>query len=215
MDVPVGPTAKIRSPDEAARLTHLLCEVGRAIGLVVRPVMTQGTQPIGRGIGPALEARDALAVLGRAPAAPADLRDRALLLAGQLLELGGAAAVGAGEALARAILDDGRAERKFEAICEAQGGRRTPPTAAFSRPVPARKDGQVTRIDNRRLARVAKLAGAPQDPEAGLELAVRLGDTVRRGDPLYTVHASAMGELEYGLAYATATADIITVMEPA
>jgi len=214
MDVPVGPTAKIRSPEDAVRLTALLCEVGRAIGLTVRPVLTQGTQPVGRGIGPALEARDALAVLQRAPHAPVDLRDRALLLAGELLELGGASRSGAGAALARAILDDGRAERKFEAICEAQGGRRTPPLAAFSRAVPSPKDGEVTRIDNRRLARVAKLAGAPRDPKAGLELTVRLGDTVRRGDPLYTVYASAMGELEYGLAYATSAPDIITLAEP-
>ncbi|HET7469775.1 MAG TPA: thymidine phosphorylase family protein [Gemmatimonadales bacterium] len=215
MDVPVGPTAKIRSAEEAEQLARLLRDVGQAIGLTVRPVLTQGTQPIGRGIGPALEARDALAVLQRAPSAPADLRERALLLAGYLLELGGAVPAGGGGALAQAILDDGRAERKFEAICEAQGGRRTPPTAAFNRVVPSRTDGRVTVIDNRRLARVAKLAGAPHDPAAGLELAVRLGDLVRRGDPLFTVHASALGELEYGLAYATSTPDIVTVVDPA
>jgi len=215
MDVPVGPTAKIRSVEEAERLAQLLCDVGQAIGVTVRPVLTQGTQPIGRGIGPALEARDALAVLHRAPSAPADLRDRALLLAGHLLELGGAASAGGGGALAQAVLDDGRAERKFEAICEAQGGRRTPPTSAFSRAVPSRKDGRVIAIDNRRLARVAKLAGAPHDPAAGLELAVRLGDPVQRGDSLFTVHASALGELEYGLAYATSTPDIVTVADRA
>jgi thymidine phosphorylase len=214
MDVPVGPTAKIRGAEEAAGLARLLGEVGRAIGLTVRPVLTQGIQPIGRGIGPALEARDALAVLQRDPSGPADLRDRSLLLAGHLLELGGAVPPGAGEALAREILDDGRAERKFEAICEAQGGRRTPPTAAFGRAVPARKDGRVTAIDNRRLARVAKLAGAPHDPAAGLELAVRLGDPVHRGDPLFTVYASALGELDYGLAYATSTPGIVTVADP-
>jgi thymidine phosphorylase len=215
MDVPVGPTAKVRSAEDAERLAGLLREVGRAMGLTVRPVLTPGTQPIGRGIGPALEARDALAVLDRAPSAPADLRDRALLLAGHLLELGGTAADGRGESLARAILDDGRAQRKFEAICEAQGGRRTPPVAAYCRVVPSRRDGRVTGIDNRRLARLAKLSGAPHDPAAGLELAVRVGDAVRRGDPLYTVHATALGELEYGLAYAASAPDIVAVSDSA
>jgi thymidine phosphorylase len=81
--------------------------------------------------------------------------------------------------------------------------------------VPSHKDGRVSGIDNRRLARVAKLAGAPHDPAAGLDLAVRLGDTVRRGDPLFTVHASALGELEYGLAYATSAPDIVMVADPA
>jgi thymidine phosphorylase len=71
----------------------------------------------------------------------------------------------------------------------------------------------VTRIDNRRLGRVAKLAGAPRDPAAGLVLHVRLGDTVERGQPLFTVHAQAAGELDYALAYATAQGEIIAVGE--
>jgi thymidine phosphorylase len=211
IDVPVGPTAKIRSLAAAERLTTLLRTVGGAIGLEVLPVLTNGAQPIGRGIGPALEARDVLAVLEGAPEAPADLRERAVLLAGYLLELGGAAPTGSGQALARTILDDGRARRKLEAICEAQGGRRTPPTAPFTRPVTAERDGHVTGIDNRRLARVAKLAGAPGDPAAGLELLVRLGDPVVRGQPLFIVHADSTGELEYGLAYATTADPIVTV----
>ena len=211
IDVPVGSTAKIRTLAAADRLTILLRTVGAAIGLEVLPVLTNGGQPIGRGIGPALEARDALAVLAGGPEAPADLRERAVLLAGYLLELGGAAATGSGQALARTILDDGRARRKFEAICEAQGGRRTPPTAPFTRAVTAARGGQVVLIDNRRLARVAKLAGAPRDPAAGLELLVRLGDVVAPGQPLFTVHAGSTGELEYGLAYAGSGDPIVTL----
>ncbi len=215
IDVPVGPTAKIRSSEAAERLTSLLREVGRAVDLDVLPVLTEGDQPIGHGIGPALEARDALAVLEGAPSAPADLRERAVLLAGYLLELGGAAASGTGYALASTILDDGRARAKFEAICEAQGGRRIPPVAPHTRAVATDRPGRVTWVDNRRLARVAKLAGAPQDPAAGLELHVRLGDAVVRGQPLYTVHAASLGELEYALAYAGSAGDIIAVMDAA
>lgn len=211
LDVPVGPTAKIRSAGDAERLCGLLREVGQAVGLEVLPFLTEGTQPIGRGIGPALEARDALAVLEGAPTAPADLRARSLLLAGQLLEMGGAAPDGRGQALARAILEDGRACAKFQAICQAQGGRRTPPVAPFARPVAADRHGRVIGIDNRRMARLAKLAGAPGDPAAGLEVHARLGDPVARGQPLYTVHAESLGQLEYALAYAATTGDVIAV----
>jgi Thymidine phosphorylase len=175
--------------------------------------MTDGAQPVGRGLGPALEARDALAVLQGDPSAPADLRERALLLAGYVLELGGAVATGGGQALAREILQDGRAWAKFQAICEAQGGMRQPPSSAYSRPQGASRAGRVTRIDNRRLARVAKLAGAPRNPAAGLVLHVRLGETVEPGQPLFTVHAQAVGELDYALTYATAHGEIITVDE--
>jgi thymidine phosphorylase len=71
--------------------------------------------------------------------------------------------------------------------------------------------GRVTRIDNRRLARVAKLAGAPRDPAAGLVLQVRLGSLIAPGEPLFTVHAESTGALEYALRYATAYGDIITL----
>ena len=90
---------------------------------------------------------------------------------------------------------------------------REPPVASFTRPLAATHAGRVTRIDNRRLARVAKLAGAPRDPAAGLILHVRLGDTVKPGQPLFTVHAQAAGELDYALAYATAQDEIIAIGE--
>ncbi len=211
IDLPVGPTAKIRSVAEAERLSAHLRAVGEAVGLSVLPVMTDGRQPVGRGLGPALEARDALAVLQRDPGAPVDLRERALLLAGYVLELAGVVATGGGQALAREILQDGRAWEKFRAICRAQGGMREPPAAPFTRPVAAPRSGRVVRIDNRRLARVAKLAGAPRDPAAGLVLHVRLDEQVEIDQPLFTVHAQAAGELAYALTYATGHGEIITL----
>jgi thymidine phosphorylase len=200
LDMPVGPTAKIRSMHAARTLGHKLTEVGAAIGLKVRLHISDGRQPVGRGIGPALEARDVLAVLARSPDAPLDLRERALDLAGLLLELNGMP-TGSGRARAVGALDDGSAERKFESICDAQGGRREPPSASHTAPIPAPHDGTVTAVDNRLLSRLAKLAGAPRDPAAGLELHVHLGDKVAQGAPLMTLHADTSGELEYALHY--------------
>jgi thymidine phosphorylase len=177
-----------------------LTEVGAAIGLNVRLHISDGRQPVGRGIGPALEAHDVLAVLARSPAAPQDLRERALQLAGLLLELNGMPA-GSGRARAEVALDDGSAQRKFEAICDAQGGRRTPPSALRTATITATCAGTVSAVDNRLLSRLAKLAGAPRDPAAGLELHAHLGDRVERGEPLMTVHAETRGELQYALDY--------------
>ena len=211
IDMPVGPTAKVRSRDAARTLGALLTAVGRDLGLAVEVCEGDGSQPVGRGVGPALEARDVLAVLRRDASAPADLRARALVLAGRVLEAGGAAAAGTGTELARAIVDDGRALRKFEAICEAQGGMKTPPKAAHTHTVEAPRAGVVSAIDNRRLARAAKLAGAPAAKAAGLDFLVRLGEPVAAGQPLFTLHAESPGELEYALAYTRANDEIISI----
>lgn len=211
VDLPVGPTAKVRSPAAADRLTGLLVDVATALGLSLRVVRTDGRQPIGRGIGPALEARDVLAVLERRPSAPQDLRERAVLIAGSLLELCGASKLGAGIAYARTLLDDGSALAKFLAICDAQGGLRTPPVAAHSHVLTAATEGVITAFDNRRLARAAKLAGAPRAPAAGIEVHVRLGAIVSRGQPIVTLHAQSPGELRYALSYVQANLDIVEV----
>lgn len=111
--------------------------------------------------------------------------------------------------MARQVLDDGRASRKFEAICAAQGGLREPPIAPYRHEIPSAVDGFVTSIDNRRLARVAKLAGAPLDPAAGIELHVQLGTRVVAGESLFAVHAESPGELDYALEFLRRQPDVI------
>jgi thymidine phosphorylase len=209
IDIPVGPTAKIRSEAAANALAAHLVEVGRMLELDVEVAISDGTQPVGRGIGPALEARDVLAVLRNEPQAPADLRERALDLAGRILEHAGRAAPGHGAALARAVLDDGRAWRKFEAIALAQGGLREPVVARQCHVIEADAAGTVARIDNRRLARIAKLAGAPRTPGAGVDLFAAVGSRVEARQPLYAVHAESPGELAYALDYARRQAGVI------
>lgn len=211
LDLPVGPTAKVRTHEAGEALAARLAAVAAQFGVKTRCVLTDGTQPVGRGVGPALEARDVLAVLQQAADAPTDLRERACLLAGNALELAGAAGAGEGTALARAFLADGRAWAKFQRICEAQGGMRTPPTAPHLAVVAASRSGRVVQINNRQVAMLAKLAGAPERKAAGLSLAVRLGDEVAAGQPLLTVHAESDGELGYALDYAAGYPDLIDI----
>lgn len=211
IDIPVGETAKVRSTEAAVLLGKRLVDVGRAIGLHVHTVMSDGSQPVGRGIGPALEAWDVLAVLQGKSNAPSDLRERALRLAGMVMEFAPGVASGEGIHLAREILDDGRAWKKFQAICEAQGGLHEPPRAKYTHDVLAPHDGQIAAIDNRRLARIAKQAGAPHAKSAGLELHAPLNIAVKKGQPLFTVHAETPGELHYALDYVNAHPGIINI----
>lgn len=213
IDMPVGPTAKIRSEADADSLENSLLRTAKVLGLNTQVIRSDGRHPVGRGVGPALEARDVMAVLRGATDAPQDLKRRAIALAGALLELARIAPPGEGEAIALGALNDGRALRKFEAICEAQGGMRSPPTARHMRAVDALMNGHITAIDNRRLARAAKLAGAPAAKAAGLELRAFPGQRVEKGQPLFMLHAETRGELDYALDYVEAHPPIFEIQQ--
>ncbi|MBY0518744.1 MAG: thymidine phosphorylase, partial [Bacteriovoracaceae bacterium] len=211
IDIPVGPTAKVRSEEVAKLLSEKMIAVGMAIGLNVATVITDGRQPIGRGIGPSLEALDVLAVLQNDVKAPKDLRQKAILLAGRLLEMGGKALKGQGETLAEEILHSGKAWEKFQRICMAQGGLKTPETAPYRQIIKADKPGLITSIDNRKIAKVAKLAGAPDAATAGIYLFASLGLKVNKGQDLFEIYSESPGELSYALEYLKANADIIKI----
>jgi thymidine phosphorylase len=201
LDIPLGPSAKVRTPEQAAELQRLFDYVAHETGLVLDVAITDGTQPVGRGIGPALEARDVLQVLHGDADAPADLRERSLALAGRVLEFDPALRGGAGPARALALLESGRALAAFERIVDAQGrhpfDRRAPAGAPLAHDVVAPHAGVVTAIDNLRMARIARLAGAPKAAAAGVDLRRRVGERVATGEALYRIHAVARAELDF------------------
>ncbi|HEX5805587.1 MAG TPA: thymidine phosphorylase family protein [Macromonas sp.] len=218
LDIPIGPTAKVRSMPEAQKLRRLFEYVARRLDLSLDVVITDGRQPIGNGIGPVLEARDVMRVLENHPLAPMDLRQKTLRLAGRLLECDPDIRGGDGYAIARDILDSGRALEKMRAIIEAQGAKpfdhNHPQLGALSFEVYAPKAGVVTGIDNVQIARIARLAGAPKVQGAGVDLACKLGDTVVEGALLYRVYAAYPADLEFARqasqkssAYTLGTAD--------
>jgi len=200
VDMPMGPTAKIRTANEAARLRKLFEYVGTALGLQIAVVVTDGAQPIGRGIGPVLEARDVMAVLRNDPNAPSDLKERSILLAGAILDFDPALKGGAGLSRAREILESGAALQAMQSIMQAQG---PPPQACalgrLAKDVCASAAGAVLAIDCYRIARIARLAGAPGSKGAGIDLLKKVGDKVEAGAPLYRIHAA----VETDFAFAT------------
>jgi thymidine phosphorylase len=202
LDIPVGPTAKVRSAAAGRKLAVRMRDVASHFGLETVTVISDGSQPVGRAIGPALEMHDVLGVLRSETNAPADLRKRALTIAAAVLELGGAAAQDRGTAQAEELLESGAAYEKFERICIAQGGFREPVVASLQQVITSDRSGRVSALDNRKIARVAKFAGAPDDAGAGLTLDVRIGDKIAVGQPLMTLYAETPSELAYAMNYA-------------
>lgn len=205
IDIPMGPTAKVRTQAAALRLRKLFEYVGDRVGLQLDVMITDGLQPIGRGIGPALEARDVMQVLENDPDQPRDLREKALQLASRILEFDPDVRGGRGYALARDILESGRALAKMMAIVEAQGAIKTKPeVGGLQSKIEAHIDGHVAAIDNEQMARIARLAGAPMDKGAGVDLYRKVGDEVRRGEPLYGIHAEFGSDFSFATAAAEA-----------
>ncbi len=201
LDIPVGPTAKVHTMPSAQRLRKLFEFVAGRLGLTLDVVITDGRQPVGNGIGPVLEARDVMRVLRNDPRAPSDLRQKALRLAGRMLEFDPDVRGGDGYAIARDILDSGRALAKMQAIIEAQGAKPFDPDAPALAPlsfdIVADQTAVVTSIDNLQLARIARLAGAPKVQGSGVDLLRKLGDPVAAGEPLYRVYAAYPADLEF------------------
>ena len=205
VDIPVGPTAKVRTQEQADLLSALFAGVARAIDLSVDVVSTSARGPIGRGVGPRLEALDALSVLRRDPDAPVDLREKALYLAARILERVGAVPDAAGYRTASRALDSGAAEARFEQILDAQGRRRIPDLARHRCEILAPSDGRISEIDCWEINKVARLAGAPANAAAGIRMQRSLGDIVTRGEPLFEIHSQSQAQLDFAREYAERT----------
>ncbi|MGK0249110.1 MAG: thymidine phosphorylase, partial [Oleispira sp.] len=102
---------------------------------------------------------------------------------------------------AQKTLNSGQAYDKFIEICQAQGGFSEPGYADFNHTLRAEEAGIVSYFNNRFIAKLASLSGAPNAPLAGIKMHVRLGDKVEEGQALLTLYAQAQGELEYALQF--------------
>jgi thymidine phosphorylase len=204
LDLPYGPYAKLKTEQQAIETADLLRTVGEALGLTVEAYPSPGDQPIGRGIGPALEVRDVVAVLEGRPDAPLDLRNKALAFASRILRWApGITSDAAAKSRAEGLLGSGAARLAFDRIIDAQG-RRDPAAApgSLTAEVPAKNSGTVRAINGWRIGEIARATGAPWDFGGGLELCVRAGERVSAGETLYTIRSNT----SKGLAAAVAAA---------
>jgi len=190
LDVPVGPKARIKSMPEAMRLRKLIEYVGDMLSIEVDVVVTDGSEPIGSGVGAVLEARDVMRVLRCKDNAPQDLREKSLFLAGRLLEFDPNLRGGQGYHIAKDILDSGKALEMMNKIIYSQGREAPPVLGQLTRDVVANTTGVVEAIDNNRIMRIGVLAGASQDRGAGLDLIKKVGDSVEQGETLFRIHST-------------------------
>jgi len=202
IDIPVGRGAKIEDLSEAKALKSKFKNIAKKLGMKIKVVITDGSSPIGKGIGPALEARDVLWTLSNDPRGCKDLREKGMDLAIKLLKL-------AGESKAKKkvseLIESGKAYEKFIEIIRAQGGKEVHASdiklGKNSLDIRASESGTITFIDNKFVNRVARIAGAPTDKEAGIYLHIRKGDIVSKGQKLFTIYSNSLEKMDYANEY--------------
>lgn len=196
IDIPYGPQVKTRTLEQANNLKKDFERLGKMLGMTVKVIATRGDAPIGKGIGPVLEAIDVMDVLANKPTGPEDLREKAIFMAGELLELCGKVKKGEGAKLAEKLLVSGAAFKKMNEIVDAQGRKKMPKPGKLRFAVTAKKSGKISGINNKAISHVARVAGAPKNPGAGIVIEKNLGDKVKKGDILYTIYAENKGRLQ-------------------
>lgn len=192
LDVKTGSGAFMRDEGQARELARTMVDLGTDAGLHTVALLTDMSTPLGLTVGNALEVRESVEVL--AGGGPADVVELTLALAREMLAGAGVTDVDPADALA-----DGRAMDRWRRMVTAQGGDPDAalPVARHTDVVTADADGVLTRMDAYAIAVAAWRLGAgrarkedPVDFAAGVELHVKPGDTVRRGDPVLTLHTS-------------------------
>ncbi len=206
IDIPLGRGAKIESRLKAIRLKHKFEVLGKMLDMKIRVIITDGSQPIGRGIGPVLEARDVLWLFERDHRRPLDLEQKGLLMSAHLINMTKRVSFDQALKLAKQSLESGRAREQFLTILKNQGAKITHSSeielARFKAIVRANKSGRIVSINNRTISLIARFAGAPFDKKAGVYLLKKKLDRVVSGDILYEIYAESNSKLRYAKEFA-------------
>jgi thymidine phosphorylase len=190
LDVKVGSGALLKARQPAAELAQAMVELGTAEGVRTVALLTDMSTPLGRTVGNALEVREAVEVL--AGGGPPDVVELTVVLAREMLAAAGLDGHDPAEVLA-----SGRAMDIWRAMIRAQGGDPDASLASAreTEVISAEKDGVLTALDARAVGEAAWRLGAGRAQQhhdvqaaAGVELHARLGEVVRAGQPILTLH---------------------------
>ena len=201
LDVKVGTGAFMKDLDMARELARTMVELGTDAGVVTSALLTDMSTPLGLAIGNANEVAESIEVL--AGGGPADVVELTIALAREMLAGAGVTDVDPADAL-----KDGRAMDAWRRMIAAQGGDPDTKLAVSEHveEVRAEADGFLTRLDALGLGIAAWRLGAgrerkedPVQAGAGINLRKQLGDPVRRGDIIMTLHTDTPERMPRGL----------------
>ena len=211
IDIPTGAGTKVADETEGRILAGQLIELGRRLDMKVECAITYGGSPIGRDVGVNLEVSEALRILETGDGnTSTSLVLKSCAVAGIALEMAGVVKQGNGADAAMNLLKNGSAYQKMKDIIEIQGGNaditsKDLPFGEFSYDITAPANGYVISITNRAIIDIARAAGSPVDHGAGIHMNKKPGETVKKGEVLYTIYAEKEWKLSAALKIAEET----------
>lgn len=213
VDIPIGKGAKVSNRADAVKLKRKFESVAKAMGMHLHTIITDGSQPIGNGIGPALEARDVVWLLERSPKRPLDLEKKSIFIAAKIMAMSGKMNFDSASKLAIRLLESGEAAKKFWDIIIAQGGKRILAekirAGGYCRDYKALSSGTITSIDNIAISKIARIAGAPRDKRSGVYLHFHVGAKVAKGQKLFTVYSENEQKMKYAIKSCNHTSPVL------
>jgi pyrimidine-nucleoside phosphorylase len=217
LDVKVGNGAFMQNLKDAHELADLMVKIGQLAGRKVVALISDMNQPLGFAVGNALEVREAMDTLRGG--GPADFREHCLHVAAHMLVLGEVTdSLEQARTLAENSIADGSAQAKFRQLIIAQGGDVSYvddpdklPKASLIQVVDAPRSGYLEQVRARAVGEASVALGAgrakkgdPLDHAVGFVIHHKVGDKVREGEPLFTVHANDAKKLEEAIASVSA-----------
>lgn len=196
IDIPYGKSAKVKSRKKAEMLERKFRKLGKYFHKKLEVVITNGSEPIGNGVGPVLEMMDIIKILNPREKGPRDLEKKSVFLAGKILEMSDKAKKGKGIELAEKILYSGKAFEKFKQIVKAQqGSLKRLHFAKLKKDIFVKNHGEIVEIDNQKINELARIAGSPVDKRSGIYLHFHVGGSVKKGDKLVTIYSETQARI--------------------
>jgi pyrimidine-nucleoside phosphorylase/thymidine phosphorylase len=227
LDVKTGDGAFMKTFEDSRALAQAMVDIGRGMGKKVAALITDMDQPLGHAVGNALEVAECVETLkGRGPR---DLQELSVELAAWMLRLATGEALEAARSRVRAALASGEGLKKFREVIALQGGDPAVcddpgrlPRAKRTVDVAAAASGHVTRIACAAIGHAAMVLGAGRetvdsaiDPAVGLVLHMKVGDPVREGEPVATLHVNDPARLDDAVARVRSAIEIGREAPPA
>lgn len=213
LDVTTGSGAFMKNTRDAKKLAKHMVAIGNHAGKETVAILTGMEEPLGFAIGNNMEVKEAIEVLKGG--GPEDVKEVSVALAGMMLSLGlENVSLSQGKRMAKKALSSGQAFEKFKEMVQAQGGdiRYVEHPEFFERDafegeVLAAEDGFLSGMDTEKIGVAAGLLGAGRetkdsviDMSAGIYLKKKIGDTVKKGEPIAICYAGTKEKLNRGMA---------------